>query len=605
MVDMPIEKTTGAENVLWDLSIFYASVSDPAIQRDIDRVVADADAFASRYKGRIAQLSAAELAEALKSLEAIHDLGGRIGTFASLTFSADTATPENGALLQKITEFGSLLNQKLVFFDLEWNNTDDAAAQALLADPILARYRHMLEAQRRYKPYQLTEPEEQLLTEKDVTGGSAWTRFFTQLTSAIRIDFDGQTLNLTQVLNKLHEPNRDVRQRAQAAVTEALKSKSMELTYIFNVLAADKASDDKLRGYPSWISSRNLSNKAPDEVVEALIGAVTSHYDLVARHYNLKRELLGLDELADYDRYAPLKLKESDAFYTWEEAKSIVLKAFSAFSPRVAEIAQRFFDENWIHAPVLPSKRGGAFCASSVPSAHPFVLVNFEGKARDVQTLAHELGHGVHGYLASEAQGLFGMHTPLTTAEMASTFGEMLVFTDLMSKESDAEVRLGMLAQKIEDTFATVFRQISMNRFEDALHTARRTEGELTTDRINELWHQSQQAMFGDSVRLTENYSRWWSYIPHFLHTPGYVYAYSFGELLVLALFNLYREQGESFVPRFIDVLAAGDSDWPQNILAKVGVDLSDLNFWNQGLEQIKLLVEQEEALAAEVRRSR
>ena len=375
----------------------------------------------------------------------------------------------------------------------------------------------------------------------------------------------------------------------------------MELTYIFNVLAADKASEDKMRGYETWISSRNLSNKAPDAVVESLIKAVTSNYELVARHYRLKRQLLGLDELTEYDRYAPLPTKDSDTFYTWDDAKDIVLKAYGAFSPQVAEVVARFFDENWIHAPVTPGKRGGAFCSYTVPSAHPFVLVNFEGTARDVMTLAHELGHGIHAYYAAEAQGLFGLATPLTTAEMASTFGEMLVFTDLMNNESDPEVRLSMLAQKIEDSFATVFRQISMNRFEDGFHTARRREGELTTERISDIWMQSQRAMFGDSVTMTDNYGIWWSYIPHFLHTPGYVYAYAFGELLVLALFNLYKERGAAFVPQFIEVLAAGDSDWPEKILAKVGVDLTDLNFWNQGLAAIGALVEQEEQTAREV----
>jgi oligoendopeptidase F len=367
------------------------------------------------------------------------------------------------------------------------------------------------------------------------------------------------------------------------------------------VLAADKASDDKRRGFASWVSSRNLSNKAPDAVVEALIKAVTSNYDIVARHYNLKRKLLGLEELTEYDRYAPLPVKESDAFYTWDEAKDIVLKAFSAFSPRVAEIAQKFFDENWIHAPVTPGKRGGAFCSYTVPSAHPFVLVNYEGTARDVMTLAHELGHGIHAYLAAEAHGLFGLNTPLTTAEMASTFGEMLVFTDLTNKEPDAEARLSMLSHKIEDTLATVFRQVSMNRFEDGFHNARRNEGELTPERISDIWIASQRAMFGDSVNLSDNYKIWWSYIPHFLSTPGYVYAYAFGELLVLALFNLYQERGQAFVPQFIEVLATGDADWPDNILAKIGVDLSDLNFWNQGLAAIRSLVEREEKLAHEV----
>jgi oligoendopeptidase F len=597
---MIAEHMTGAENVIWDLSIFYQGIDDPAIQRDMDSVIAQADAFAAQYKGRVGELDAEEMMDALKAFERLQDLNGQIASFASLTYSTDTTSPQNGALIQKITEFNAQISQKLVFFELEWNNTPDDQAQKLIADPTLAPYRHYLEAQRRFKPYQLSEIEEQLLSEKSVTGRSAWTRLFTQLTSAMRLDYTGQQLTLTQVLTKLHDADRGVRRQAADAITAGLRERSMELTFIFNVLAADKASDDKRRGYPAWISSRNLSNKAPDAVVEALIQAVTSNYDIVARHYRLKRRLLGYDELTDYDRYAPLPVKESETFYTWDEAQKIVLTAFDAFSPQVAGIARQFFDERWIHAPVLPGKRGGAFAHPSVPSAHPFIFVNYTGKANDVKTLAHELGHGIHMHL-SIPQGIFGMYTPLTTAEMASTFGEMLVFADLMQREPDPAARLAMLAHKIEDTFATVFRQIAMNRFEDALHNARRTEGELLAERISRIWLETQRAMFGDSVNLRDDYGAWWSYVPHFLNTPGYVYAYAFGELLVLALFNLYRARGASFVPQFIEVLAAGDSDWPENILAKIGVDLTDLNFWNQGLAAVRQLVEQEEQAAREV----
>ncbi|MBC7809945.1 MAG: M3 family oligoendopeptidase [Burkholderiales bacterium] len=466
---------------------------------------------------------------------------------------------------------------------------------------LLSNYHHMLQAERRYKPYQLSEIEEQLLVEKDVTGRSAWTRYFTQIMGALRYDLDGQQVNQSEILRLLYSSDRETRKKAAESVTKTLQDRSMDLTYIFNVLAVDKASGDKMRGYASWISSRNLSNKASDEVVDALVTAVTANYDLVARHYELKRKLLGLDELTEYDRYAPLPLDAGDKRYTWEEARDIVVSAYAAFSPQMAEVAEMFFNERWIHAALAPSKRGGAFAAATVPSAHPFVFMNYTAQARDVATLAHELGHGVHQYLAGQTQGLFGMHTPLTTAEMASVFGEMLVFSDLMEKEPNAEARLSMLLGKIEDTFATVFRQVSMNRFEDAMHTARRGEGELSTARLSELWLQTQRAMFGESVDLSDNYGIWWSYIPHFLHTPGYVYAYAFGELLVLALFNLYRERGAEFVPQYIAVLEAGDSDYPDKILAKVGVDLADPNFWNQGLEAIRALVEQEEALAREV----
>jgi oligoendopeptidase F len=595
------ERTTGAENIIWDLSIFYKGADDPALERDMKAVSEQADAFARQYKGRVASLDAEEMVDAYKELEVIYDRQGRIGSFAALQYASDTTNPAYGALMQKITEFGAQIQQKLVFFELEWNQVPEEAAQKLLHDPTLAQYRHYLEAERRYQPYQLSEIEEQLLVEKAVTGRNAWTRFFTQLIASLRLDIDGQERTLSQVLPMLHEADRETRRKGADAITKALNSRAMELTFIFNVLAADKASDDKRRGYPSWVSSRNLANKAPDAVVDALIQAVTSNYEIVARHYRLKRQLLGLDELTDYDRYAPLPTKQSEQFYSWDEAREVVLKAYDAFTPEFGDIARRFFNEHWIHAPVTPGKRGGAFCSGTTPSAHPFILLNYTGKPNDVRTLAHELGHGVHQYLAGKAQGILGMYSPLTTAEMASTFGEMLVFQDLMQKEPDAEARLSMLAQKVEDTFATIFRQISMNRFEDGLHTARRNEGELPTPRINTIWMETQRAMFGDSVHLRDDYGQWWSYVPHFLNTPGYVYAYAFGELLVLALYNLYQQRGASFVPQFIEVLAAGDSDWPEKILAKIGVDLTDLKFWEQGLSAVRALVEQEEQLAREL----
>jgi oligoendopeptidase F len=601
MVDVIQEKQTGAEDVLWDLSIFYASADDPAIAQDMERLQEMAEKFSATYRGRVAQLDAEEMVDAMQELEAIYDLSGRIGSFAQLNFSVDTANPQYSALVQKVTEHGSKLQQKLLFFDLEWKAVDEEAAQKLLADPTLGKYRHHLEAERRYIPYTLSEIEEQLLVEKSVTGRSAWARFFTKIVSAMRFEYEGEQLNQSQILDKIHSPDRQVREKAAASVTEGLRAKAMELTYIFNVLVADKASDDARRGYPSWISARNLSNKASDEVVNALVQAVTSSYDIVARHYKLKRVLLGLDELYDYDRYAPLDVGGDERDYHWTEARDIVQNAYTAFSPEMSAISARFFNENWIHAPALPNKRGGAFSSGSVPSAHPFVFLNYLGKARDVMTLAHELGHGVHQYLAGQAQGIMGMYAPLTTAEMASVFGEMLVFTDLMNRETDPAARLKLLTGRVEDSFATVFRQIAMNRFEDALHNARRTEGELTTERINELWMETQRAMFGDSLTLRDDYGFWWSYIPHFISTPGYVYAYAFGELLVLALFSLYQQRGAAFVPQYLEVLAAGDSDYPENILAKVGVDLRDPAFWNEGLNALRSMVDQEEALARQL----
>ena len=534
-------------------------------------------------------------------METIYDLRGRLGAFAFLNFSTDTAQPEYQAAVARVEELESRLSQQLVFFELEWNALEDEQAKAILDDPAIADYRYYLEAERRYRPYNLSEAEEQISIEKSVTGSSAWTRFFTQLTSAFRFDWLGEQVNMTFVLNKLRDADRDTREMAWRKLTDKLHEKQMELTFIFNTLALDKANSDRRRGYASWVSSRNLSNKASDEVVEALVQTVTGNYDLVARHYHLKRALLGYEELFDYDRYAPLNLKESEAFYSWDEARDIVLAAFGNFDPRMQEVAQRFFAGDWIHAPVLPNKRGGAFAAPTVASANPFVFLNYLGDARDVTTLAHELGHGMHMFLSGEEKGLFALYTPLTTAEMASTFAEMLVFQDLMAAEDDPEIKLSMLVEKIEDTFATVFRQISMNRFEDKMHNARRDEGELTAERFNSLWLETQRDMFGDSLTITDEYGSWWSYVPHFLHTPGYVYAYSFGELLVLALYKLYQEEGADFVPRYLELLAAGDSDYPDRLLAKVGVDINDPRFWQKGIDVIAEWIEGAQTLARQL----
>ncbi len=400
------------------------------------------------------------------------------------------------------------------------------------------------------------------------------------------------------VLTKLHDVDRDVRQQAATSITGGLDDLKRITTYIFNNILADKASDDGLRSYPTWISSRNMANEVDDQSVEALINAVTSRYDIVARYYNLKRQLLGLDELLDYDRYAPLPA--ADRTYQWEEGREIVLNAFGKFHPRLSEIAGYFFERGWIDGPVRPGKRGGAYAISTVPSVHPYVFLNYQGKPRDVMTLAHELGHGMHMYLSRD-QGLLQADTPLTTAETASVFGEMLVFQDLMSHESDAEARLAMLTGKLEDSFATVFRQVSMNRFENSIHTARREEGELPTGRISELWMETQRAMFIDSVTMTDNYGLWWSYIPHFISVPGYVYAYAFGELLVLALYARYQEMGDGFADGYIKMLSAGGSDWPHEIVKPLGIDLTDPDFWNQGLKILDDMVSEAEELAGQV----
>ncbi len=586
---------TGAEDIAWDLSDLYAAVDDPAISRDLDQADREADELDARFRGKIGALSPAGLAEMLAAYELIRERAGKVGSFAFLHWSANTEDAARGALLQRAMERDAQLSQKLVFLNLEIAHAADGAVAAWLADPALVRYHHWLELIQRYRPHLLSEPEEKILAEKEVTGRSAWDRFFDELHSASRYELDGAELARDQVLNRLYAPDRELRRRAAGAVTAGLRKVQRQTTYVFNTILADKMSNDRLRGYRDWISARNLSNEVADETVDALVGAVTSRYDIVARYYRLKRKLLGLEELFDYDRYAPLPA--SDRRYSWDEAKQLVLEAYGRFSPKMAEIVELFFERRWVDAAVRPGKRGGAFSHGVVPSVHPYILLNYEARPRDVMTLAHELGHGVHQKV-SGVQGVLQADTPLTTAETASVFGEMLVFQEMMSRERDPRVRLAMLTSKIEDSFATAFRQISMNRFEHGMHTARRTEGELTTERLSQIWMESQRAMFGESVTLTEDYGLWWSYVPHFIGTPGYVYAYAFGELLVLALYARYREVGPAFADAYLAMLTAGGSDWPHEIVRPLGVDLTDLGFWNKGLGILDYMVAEAETLA-------
>ena len=399
MAEKPAEKQTGAENIIWDLSVYFSGLDDPKIETTLQAVDDKVNAFADDYRGKVAELTAEELGEASERMEAIYEEFGRVSEFASLNFSVYSGDPQWGAFMQKVTETYASIGQRLVFFELEWNNIDDEQAAALLNDPVLRTYRYYLQAERRYKPYQLSEAEERLLIEKNVTGRSAWQRLFQQITSGMMLDYDGEQLPMPQVLS-IHStsPDREARRKAAESVTKGLAQREMEFTYIFNVTVADKASDDRLRSYPSWITSRNLANKASDETVEALICAVTDSYGLVARHYTVKKALMGYDELFNYDRYAPLNLKESEAFYTWDEARRITVDAYSSFDPRMGDIAAQFFDEDWIHAPVMNGKSGGAFASYGTKSSHPWVFVNYTGTANDVMTLAHELGHGVHMY---------------------------------------------------------------------------------------------------------------------------------------------------------------------------------------------------------------
>lgn len=598
MSDTPMKELNGAEKINWDLSDLYTSNDDPKLAEDKKTILEDADTFAAKYKGRIADLSVAEYKEMLQEYEALQDKGGKIGSFAYLQWSTDTGNTAYGKLVQESNELGSELSQKLVFLDVEWLKVSDEDAQALIDAPELEFYKHYLESSRRYKEHVLSEEQEQILSAKSVTGRSAWVRFFDETLGQAKFELDGEELSEQEVLSKLHDSDRELRVRAHASLTKKFKEMGHPLTFVFNTLLADKATNDKLRKYPSWVSSRNLSNETDDATVETLVNSVTAHYPLVQRYYKLKAKLLGLDEMFDYDRYAPML--KNEATIKWEDAREMVMDSYTKFHPQMGEITGYFFEKNWIDAAIKPGKRGGAYSASTVPSVHPYVFMNFDGKIRDVQTLAHELGHGVHQYL-SRQQGPLQAGTPLTTAETASVFGEMLVFQKLLKELEDPKEKLALLIGKIDDTIATVFRQISMNRFENAMHTARREEGELTTEKFSELWMTQQKALYGDSVTLTEEYGQWWCYIPHFLHTPGYVYAYAFGELLVLALYEEFTQRPDGFADRYLELLSAGGSEWPHDLVAKMGLDIRDPEFWNKGLASFEKMIDEAEALSKNI----
>ena len=592
---MAKENKSGAEDIKWDLSDLYETVDDPKIESDLADADARADKLAEKFRTRVAELSPEELVELLQEYEIILDQSGKVGTYAYLAWSTNSEDSARGALLQKATERASRLNQKLIFLELELAKAPDKKANELISSLHRAKYRHWLTITRVYRPYLLSEPEEKILSEKSISGRDAWVRYFGQVHGASRYEWEGERVPQASILNKLYDPDQSIRQRAASSFTSGLKDMLRTNTYVFNTILADKSSNDGLRGYPKWISARNLGNQVDDATIEALIEAVTSRYDIVSRYYRLKQKLLGLDELKDYDRYAPLPA--ADRKHSWINAKDYVLSAYRQFHPQMGDIAEEFFQKRWIDAAIQPGKRGGAYSHGAVPSVHPYIFLNYEGTPRDLMTLAHEMGHGIHQMLSRE-QGILQADTPLTTAETASVFGEMLLFQDLLSKEKDPKVRLSMLVGKIEDSFATVFRQVAMNRFENAIHEARRREGELSADRFSDLWQSTQKSMFEDSVTLTEDYRIWWSYIPHFIHSPGYVYAYSFGELLVLALHTRYREMGDEFPNLYVNLLRAGGSDWPHNLVKPFDVDLTDPGFWHGGLGTLEELVEQAEELA-------
>lgn len=592
--------SSSAAGVRWNLCDLYSSLDDPAIERDLTHAQERAVTFEQKYRGRLRQgISPAELYEALAELESIYEQMDKPLGYAHLLHASDTQNPRHGALLQATQERNTHIRQHLLFFELEWMDLPDETAQRLIHAPEVTRYRHYLEKARLFRPHKLSEPEEKILDLKANTGARSFQRLFDEVVSGLtlKIGRGKQTpqLTLDRALAMLHEPDRTTRKSAAKAITQTLRSNARVLTYIFNTLVLDHKINDQLRKFPSPMHSRHLANEIEPTTVDALMTACEGAHDIVQDYYQLKKRLLGLRTLYDYDRYAPLF--EDLPRCEWHESRRIVFTAYRDFSPEMAQIVHEFFDKRWIDAEVRFGKTGGAFSASTVPSVHPYILMNYTDKMRDVMTLAHELGHGIHQYL-SRRVGYLQADTPLTMAETASTFGEILTFRRLLKDAQDPKVKLALLCGKLEDSFATIFRQIVLTRFEQKLHEARRSQGELPPERIGDLWLEANQLMFNGSVQLTDDYRWWWLYISHFIHVPFYCYAYAFGELLVLALYQKYLHEGEAFVPQYVQLLSAGGSDNPQKLLAPLGVNTSDPAFWNTGFAFLRSMVREAEQLA-------
>jgi oligoendopeptidase F len=592
---MATEVKTGAEEVRWDLTELYSSPTDPEIEATLKAGLEQAQAFEADYKGKLASLEPGRFADMMERLEELQEKVAMPSVYASLLHTQDTADPARGRLLARVEEAGAERGRHLVFFQLELAELTDEQVAPLFADPRAGRFRHPVEEARKYRPHNLSEVEERLLTERSPVSTSAWVRLFEELSAAIKVQVGDEKIGFEQALARLRESDRARRQAASKGITEALKQDIRTRAYIFNVILQDKAIDDRLRSYPSWISARNLANETSDEAVQALVEAVTGRYEMVARYYRVKKRLLGLDQLHEWDRYAPLE--DATRELSWTEAKELVLGSYHRFSDRAGELVGEFFEQPWIDAALGESKRGGAFCMGATPRYHPFVMMNYTGKLNDALTLAHELGHGLHDRLARR-QTIFDYHPPLTLAETASVFGETLTFDRIMAEESDPKIRLSMLCDQVEGAFATVFRQVSMNRFENAAHTRRRTEGELSPEQLGEIWQEVLQPMFGDSLRLTDDHKSWWSYVGHFYFAPGYVYAYAFGNLLALSVYRRYQESGPAFVDRYLEFLAAGGSRRPDELVRTLDMDITDPGFWDAGLTILDGMVKQIEGLA-------
>jgi oligoendopeptidase F len=581
---------------VWDLSDLYRGADDPALAADLDRAEAEAKAFAARHAGKLGAMAGEALAAAIAEYERIEETLGRAMSYAQLVFSGDAADAANGRFYQTLQERVTAISSHLLFFTLELNRLEEPALEAKLeASPALARWRPWLRDLRVFRPHQLSDELEKLLHEKEVTGRAAWNRLFDETIAAMKVPVAGEELTVSAALNKLSDRDRSVREAAAQGVSTAFGERVRLFALITNTLAKDKEIIDTWRRYPRPASARNRANMVEDEVVDALVSAVRESFPRLShRYYMMKAQWLGLDRLQHWDRNAPLP-EEDDRLVPWDQAVARVLDSYAAFSGELAGIGRRFFDRPWIDAALRPGKASGAFAHPTVPGAHPYLLLNYHGKARDVMTLAHELGHGVHQVLAG-GQGYLMSGTPLTLAETASVFGEMLTFRAVLDAEADPRRRRALLAGKVEDMLNTVVRQIAFYRFETLLHDERR-KGELAHERIAELWMQVQRESLGPAFEFTPDYGVYWAYIPHFVHTPFYVYAYAFGDCLVNALYGVYRDGSvPDFEAKYLDMLRAGGTKRHKELLAPFGLDASDPAFWARGLDVIAGFIDELEA---------
>jgi oligoendopeptidase F len=584
----------------WNLDDLYAGLDDPAIKRDLEHTDAECAAFEDAYKGKLAALAAmanggAALAAAVRRYEAIDDLMGRLGSFAGLVHAGNTVDPARTKFYGDVQERLTAASIHLLFFTLELNRIEDAILEKAMADPALGHYRPWLEDVRRYRPYQLEDRVEQLFHEKSVTAYSAWNRHFDAAIANLRFKIAGKSLAIEPVLNLLQDRSGAKRKAAAQALAHTFKDNVEQFALITNTLAKDKEISDRWRGFADIADERHLSNRVEREVVDALVAAVRAAYPRLShRYYALKARWFGKKRLPHWDRNAPLPQVPMRTV-SWTEARNTVLTAYGAFSPKMAEIAERFFTERWIDAPVRPGKAPGAFSHPTTPSAHPYVLLNYQGKPRDVMTLAHELGHGVHQVLAAP-NGALMAPTPLTLAETASVFGEMLTFRKLLAATRNQKERKAMLAAKVEDMINTVVRQIAFYTFERAVHSERKN-GELTAAQIGELWLEVQRESLGPAIELKPGYETFWCYIPHFIHSPFYVYAYAFGDCLVNSLYAVYENAAAGFAERYLAMLAAGGTKHHSELLAPFGLDARDPAFWQRGLAVIGRMIDELENL--------